>query len=161
MIDKKLAAEQVGRLMGLDGFPTGSAAIKELVFAMQVAETDAIAIRFVDDWIGSETKAPYPVDIRRALYDANESRKRKAQRCRACAGSGAIIRWYLVTYQGQTLRKMKHCERLAVNSEEEAMEFARKIAENPVGEDYQTVLSGAARCSACSLQATRGSDGAP
>ncbi len=95
MIDAKFADSQIKRLAGLDFFPTGKDAVKELVLALMVSETDAIAARVVTDFLNERTAAPKPAEIRQAAYTENERIQEAAapekpayHHCPTCRDSG-------------------------------------------------------------------------
>lgn len=152
MIEKDTAKQQIRRLSGLDKFPTTSDAITELVLAIQVAEMDSIAIRFIDEWLHTETEAPKPSHMRIMLYDLNQAIKTKRKQCKLCDGSGVVTVWYLVTYRGNSYYRESAVEIENCAGYEQARDFAQLIADTP-GNKNQTVLSAAKPC-ACRMAAT-------
>ena len=76
MITETFAKKQLERLSGLDQFPKQAAAVRELLFALMVSETDAIAIGTIDYTLAHTTssnpRCPLPADLRRICYEANE-----------------------------------------------------------------------------------------
>lgn len=64
MISELFASEQIGRLEGLDFFPTKDAPLAELVKALQVVATnEKTAERIISEWLEEYRKAPKPADI--------------------------------------------------------------------------------------------------
>ena len=66
---------QIDRLGQLRGFPKPefeAAAYRELVLALQSANTVSEATRIVDDWVQNGRDCPFPVDLRREVYDRQE-----------------------------------------------------------------------------------------
>ncbi len=94
MIDAKFADSQIKRLAGLDFFPTGKDAVKELVLALMVSETNSIAARVVTDFLNERTAAPKPAEIRQSCYTENERiqeavpEKPAYHHCPTCRDSG-------------------------------------------------------------------------
>jgi hypothetical protein len=74
MIEKPPAQKEIARIAGLKGFPHGqSAAIAELVIALQCADSEAIAKQTVDDLLAEAMECPAPATIRRAVNVKNEA----------------------------------------------------------------------------------------
>jgi hypothetical protein len=145
MIDKKPALEQVKRFAGLEFYPTEREALQELLHAMQVASSEAIAKSFTADWLGYETACPKPAQIRIAIYDRNEAAKDRINNCRLCGGTGQVTVWFLVTYRGNSFVREKSEPLPDITTEEQANAFCQKIVDNP-GDKNQDVLSAAKPC---------------
>ena len=100
MIDKKHAGNEVGRMIGLDYFPTNGRAIAELVSVLRLSDTEAIATMVVNDWIEASRERPTPADLRRMVAGYNELRKQRIQQeheaiqrpseCSLCDDSGIV-----------------------------------------------------------------------
>ena len=147
MIDESFAREQVARLSGLDQFPKASAAIKELMLALQAAKTKAIAEQVISTVLEVSTsdnpRCPLPADIRRLVWERNEAEGTKP-RCPRCGGTGWGIVYELITYAGKSLHVHKK-ERLPdIHNDEEAFALQRQI--DAAGVENQIVLSAARRC---------------
>lgn len=143
MIDSRMAAEQLGRLSGLDFFPKEKPAQKELRLAIEIAATEGIAERIVSDWLRYNTVSPKPSELRHLCYDENERHKQNLARCERCGGSGFTTVHKLVTYHGRSF-KVKRSETLSVS--DNPRELAERIASQPIGDDHQQVLSTAKEC---------------
>jgi hypothetical protein len=72
MIGKQHAGNEIGRLIGLNFFPSDPKAVKELVAALTFASTEAIATTVINDWLESENQRPTPADIRRMVMSENQ-----------------------------------------------------------------------------------------
>tara|TARA_R110000868_G_scaffold40694_3_gene140116 strand:- start:97 stop:564 length:468 start_codon:yes stop_codon:yes gene_type:complete len=148
MIDSKFATEQLRRLQGLSFFPTEAPAVRELRLSIEVAASDAIAVRVVGRWLEESADAPKPAQLRNLLYAENELHKQTVGKCMACGGVGAVTVWKLVTYRGNSFT-VQSIKTLECRNQEEALDYTRRLvewqAENPSA-NQQTVLSAAARC---------------
>jgi hypothetical protein len=142
MITEKLAKEQIARLGQLDGFPREQpAAIRELIAALMVCQTDALAIGLIDDIIrnvGAGQRCPFPADLRRTAYERQETKAPKYKPCERCGGGGWLTVWRIVTYKGKSFHILRS-EPLEMD-QEERMAFGAQLGEN------QDILSGAAPC---------------
>src|ERR1700678_11476 len=97
MISPTEAAAQLERLSGLDFYPRAKdqdAAVKELRLAAQSAETAGILRQVVDDWVSTQRECPKPADLRRLIWERNEStnsatpEKPEKWDCMRCHDSG-------------------------------------------------------------------------
>jgi hypothetical protein len=75
VIDKHSAGQEIGRLIGLDYFPSDPKAIRELVTALTFADTEIIASAVINEWLEGQTQRPTPAALRRMVADHNESRR--------------------------------------------------------------------------------------
>ena len=78
MIDKRIAGAQVLRLSEYDGFHTMTKeAMADLICAAQVADTEDICRRVIDDLKADELRdrCPSSAEVRRAMYAENERGK--------------------------------------------------------------------------------------
>lgn len=75
MISKHDAGQEIGRLIGLDYFPSDPKAINELVVALTYAETNIIAVAVINEWLEDQSRRPTPAALRRMVADHNEARK--------------------------------------------------------------------------------------
>jgi hypothetical protein len=80
VIDKKHAGNEIGRLVGLDYFPTNRAAIEELVTVLSLSETDIIATAVINAWLEESRERPTPADLRRLVASHNEARRERISR---------------------------------------------------------------------------------
>jgi hypothetical protein len=150
MLDSKLAAKQVERLMGLNFFPVQATARKELILAAQCALSEAVLEKVISDWLGEATECPKPAELRRLSYEANERYAEKKAACTLCEGSGFITVWKLVTYKGngfvvigaETLQDVTTAEEASQRAEE----LNRFLLANPKARKQQ-ILSAAKLCS--------------
>jgi len=89
--DQSFAIDQISRLTGLESFPEVPAAANELVIALATAPTNAAALRFVSDWLRTQTRAPRPAEIYAALEPLPAFATLKPYACAECSDSGWII----------------------------------------------------------------------
>lgn len=116
MIGEIEAKEQAMRLSGLDGFPSTIPAMKELVIAIQTADTVGIAKAVIDDFLGMSgaSRCPTPPDIRRVINSHNPIDEPpwmsgpRPEVCRHCEGIGLVGERCKQTYcdcsDGRSLR---------------------------------------------------------
>jgi hypothetical protein len=72
MIGKQHAGNEIGRMIGLDYFPSDKKAVNELIGALCFAATEAIATTVVNDWLESQNQRPTPADLRRMVMSENQ-----------------------------------------------------------------------------------------
>lgn len=72
MINRGHAGNEIGRLIGLNYFPTDRKAVAELVTALSFARNEIIATAVINDWLESSSERPTPADIRRLVANHNE-----------------------------------------------------------------------------------------
>lgn len=149
MIDKKFAATEIERLVGLKFFPTTTAARKELIVAAQSAPSEAVLSLIVGEWAQHSTDAPKPAELRRQLHEKAQANEERRKKCDICNGEGVVTVWKLVTYMGQSFTMKTASTLKDITTNEQAQEFSRKLAEhiaaNPKAE-RQTVLTAAKNC---------------
>lgn len=159
MIDKKTITECVDRLVRLPAQDTTDFGTKpkdirdELGRALQRhARTDDHAKRVTDRIVDQCKWRPVPSEIREWCEGtAIEQEPPKGRRCTACDGCGFETRWYLITYRGVSF-EIEKSERLTC-SFEDMIDLRKKLhgPSCPPGVNKrQDVLSGAAKCAACS-----------
>ena len=106
MIDKKISAQIVDRMSGLDFFPTSKQAIAEMQRAFAEAfDCSADALMFATDWMKEHAQAPKPVEIWNYSRSLKETRGPNRPICRNCWGQ----RWIAVdnpngSFAGYALR---------------------------------------------------------
>ena len=94
MTDKDFAKKQLERLSQLDGYPHGhTEALRELLAALQVPETNQQCEKLVSDWVQNETGCPRPAEIRRLAYSITEPR---GKACELCGGVGFLSETRLI-----------------------------------------------------------------
>lgn len=143
---EKFARAQLGRIGHLPGFPESPLAIRDYIGILCRMGTQEGIERLMDEIVAAEwERCPTAHQLGTIGHNLREARKQKKATCKICEGTGAVIIWNLVTYYGNSL-KVQSQERLTdITSQEQAMNFARQIAENP-GTNRQMVLSAAERC---------------
>lgn len=154
MIDAKVAAEQMERLMGLSFAPQTPAAKKELRLAIEHAATQEIARNTVTDWLNESGECPKPSDLHRMIAGKNTAVTSARLKCQFCDGSGFTTIWRLVTYHGASFR-IRNTESITGTSAQSAFEVALDVRRAiPDGQTAltkgwlrQDVLSAAKACS--------------
>ena len=133
-------------MVGLQFFPNEKSAQTELVKALEFASSPEIARTVVDDWLAQSTDRPTPADLRRMISDHNAKAIDRRGKCRDCGGAGCTTAWFLITYQGNSLRP-RYSERLReIGNHEQANEFIGVMPRDLPNGDRRTVLSAAVRC---------------
>ncbi len=82
MIDRKHAANEIGRLIGLNFFPTDQKALKELVTSLSFAATEIIATAVINEWLESQNQRPTPADLRRMVAAENVKHEERMEQAR-------------------------------------------------------------------------------
>lgn len=92
MITEQIAKRELKRISGLSFFPTEPVAVKELVKALQLAETEAVAETAINEILETCTDTPKPSEIRAFVFAFGETERSKRDSVRAacteCGGSG-------------------------------------------------------------------------
>jgi hypothetical protein len=97
MIKRSFALEQIARLSGLSGFPTGNDdAIESLVDMLETAPSPGAARTFVTCWLQDEPQMPTPAHIYRYFHptkrtDAATGPLPTSKNCPLCNGTGFRI----------------------------------------------------------------------
>lgn len=141
---EKHIKRQLLRLSHLLGYPTESVALRDYIAALSTAGDERAATRVMDRLVGEELeRCPTSATIRRLAYELRNGQQTRQVNCDFCKGTGTFMVWKLVTYVGKSF-KIKHTETIQAD---QARELAERIAEHPIGDDGQQVLSAAAECS--------------
>ena len=98
MVDKRFAADQIARLIGLKFFPSERSAQVELVSMLTFAKNEVIAVAVINEWLESQSDRPTPADIRRLVADHNTAAEAAGRyeaesapvhySCRSCQDEG-------------------------------------------------------------------------
>lgn len=151
MIDKKRAGREILRLQSMLGYPTTGPAVEDLVEELMKSQNEEQAAGVISSFketATTETRCPTSSDIRRALWDAQESRRKAIAKCVACDGTGSVIIPMLVTYRGAGFLIAER-EPLRGSTEADIAAFTAQIihakAAGVVGPD-QTILTFAEPC---------------
>lgn len=149
MIDPVKASKQIKRMAGLNFFPREDESVKELRLALETARSEAIAERVVTDWVGIESDAPKPAQLRSLVHEQNEKQQQREKKCERCSGCGWLTAWYLVTYKGNSfmIAKSERLDFTPGKENEESLEFSRRLENVEQNKPYQTVLTAAVPCS--------------
>ena len=98
---KDFCKKQIGRLFGLDRFPTEADAITELISALQTARTEAQARWIIDGITRYSNVCPTPAEIYAAINadseQGREKRDRSTRDCEICGGTGFVTAFFLRT----------------------------------------------------------------
>jgi len=141
---EKHIKRQLLRLSHLLGYPTESIALRDYIAALSTAGNEQATTRVIDRLVGEELeRCPPAATIRRIAYELREGQQERQNSCHFCGGNGTITVWKLVTYVGKSF-KIKHTEIIQADT---ARSLAERIAETPLGDDQQQVLSAAMECS--------------
>lgn len=143
MISETASKNQAARLVGLDFFPKEAPARRELMLAIQIADTEEIAAGVITDWLEESRECPKPSDMRRLIGDRNRAVGITRRDCSICQGAGQLVRHYLVTYEGNSFR-IQSAEKLPLMLEEHVQEFREKL--NSAPGPQQDILSAAKAC---------------
>lgn len=106
MVDAAVIAKEISRLSGLDGYPRGKEAgpaLVELRDVLQKAPTRDAAHRIVSDWLESQTRCPKPSELRAKIAEIR-SRGEERAHCSTCDGNGAVVRYVLLTFKGNSYK---------------------------------------------------------
>ena len=106
VIEKEIAKKQLSRISRMRKFPESREAIADLLGAIQLANSEAIAEQCISNFLDlatSETYCPMPAEIRRWIYEHQEAedteRKQRIAGCRECGGTGWRLEYHGM-YQG-------------------------------------------------------------
>lgn len=106
MVDPAIVNKEISRLAGLDGFPRGKdqmGAALELRDTLQKAPSREAAHRIVSEWLESQTRCPKPSELRAKIAEIR-SREVTKNNCSTCDGNGAVTRYVLLTFEGNSYR---------------------------------------------------------
>lgn len=104
MVDPAVVAREISRLVGLDGYPRGKdgePAVFELREVLSKAPHRDAAHRIVSDWLESQTRCPKPSELRAKVAEIR-SRGDERAHCSTCDGNGAVVRYVLLTFEGNS-----------------------------------------------------------
>ena len=146
---REIVVEQLHRLSKTRGFPDNKLAIQDYCNALEVMETFEGVRSLMDDLVRTEwISMPSAATVRSMAYERMKETLARRRACELCDGVGVQTIWKLVTYQGKSYT-VKNSERIPVNSQEAANDFARDVEVfldvNPSA-DRQQVLSAAKSC---------------
>jgi hypothetical protein len=106
LLDPAVVAKEVARLAGLDNYPRGKdagPALVELRDTLQRAPSREAAHRIVSDWLESQTRCPKPSELRAKIAEIRTRGEERA-RCSYCDGNGAVVRYVLLTFEGNSYK---------------------------------------------------------
>ena len=154
MVDPAVAAKEIARLSGLDGYPRGKEAgpaLVELRDALSKAPVRETAHRVISEWLESQPRCPKPSEIRQRIAECR-SRGEERAKCAMCDGNASIVRYTLLTFEGNSYIVSR---KEVLKDFEHWLEVSNWLAENSAnGLARQITNTEAVPCPRCSVSRT-------